>query len=51
MLMGEPAAFIKNFINDLDVALGGLKPNAKLSRTQKIWLGFYLTGILHFQKL
>ena len=46
MLMGEPAAFIKNFINDLDAALGKLKPNAKLSRAQKIWLGFCLTGML-----
>ena len=46
MLMGEPATFIKNFINDLDTALGQLKPNAKLSRAQKIWLGFCLTGIL-----
>jgi hypothetical protein len=46
MLMEEPAVFIKNFINDLDKALGGLKPNAKLSRTQKVWLGFCLTGIL-----
>jgi SRSO17 transposase len=46
MLMGEPASFIKNFINDLDRALGGLKSNAKLSRTQKVWLGFCLTGML-----
>ena len=46
MLMGEPATFIKNFINDLDTALGGLKTNAKLSQSQKIWLGFCLTGIL-----
>ena len=30
MLMGEPAHFIKNFIHDLDTALGILKPNAKL---------------------
>jgi hypothetical protein len=46
MLMGEPAHFIKNFIHDLDTALGILKPNAKLSRTQKAWLGFCLTGML-----
>jgi ribosomal protein L25 (general stress protein Ctc) len=46
MLMGEPATFIKNFIQDLDAALGELKSNAKLSGTQKIWLGFCLTGIL-----
>ncbi len=46
MLMGEPASFIKNFINDLDTALGELKSNAKLSRTQKVWLGFCLTGML-----
>ena len=46
MLMGEPATFIKNFINDLDTALGELKTNAKLSQSQKMWLGFCLTGIL-----
>jgi len=46
MLMGEPATFIQNFINDLDTALGELKLNAKLSRAQKIWLGFCLTGML-----
>ncbi|MCK4493800.1 MAG: transposase, partial [Methylococcales bacterium] len=44
--MEEPATFIKNFINDLDTALGELKRNAKLSRTQKVWLGFCLTGML-----
>ena len=46
MLMGEPARFIKVFLHDLDAALGALKPNAKLSRTQKAWLGFCLTGML-----
>jgi len=46
MLMGEPAHFIKNFLHDLNEALGTLKPNAKLSRTQKAWLGFCLTGML-----
>jgi len=46
MLMAEPAHFIKNFIHDLDTALSTLKPNAKLSRTQKMWLGFCLTGVL-----
>ncbi len=46
MLMGEPATFIKNFINDLDAGLGELKTNAKLTRMQKVWLSFCLTGML-----
>jgi len=46
MLMSEPARFIKSFVDDLDAALGKLKPNAKLTQLQKIWLGFCLTGML-----
>ena len=46
MLMYEPADFIKAFVTDVDAALGKLKPNAKLTHLQKIWLGFCLTGIL-----
>ena len=46
MLMNEPAQFIKNFVTDLDAALGKLKPTANLTSLQKIWLGFCLTGIL-----
>src|SRR5664280_201686 len=46
MLMSEPARFIKTFVDDLDAALGKLKPNAKLTQLQKIWLGFCLTGML-----
>jgi hypothetical protein len=46
MLMNEPAQFIKNFISDLDAALGKLKPNARLTQTQKLWLGFCLTAML-----
>ena len=44
--MYEPAHFIKTFVDDLDVALGKLKPNAKLTQLQRIWLGFCLTGVL-----
>lgn len=44
--MNEPAQFIKNFVTDLDAALGKLKPTANLTSLQKIWLGFCLTGIL-----
>jgi len=44
--MSEPASFIKTFVADLDAALGKLKPNAKLTQLQKIWLGFCLTGML-----
>ena len=46
MLMSEPAHFIKTFVTDLDVALGKLKPNAKLTQLQRVWLGFCLTGML-----
>lgn len=44
--MHEPAPFIKTFITDLDAALGKLKSNAKLTRLQRYWLGFCLTGML-----
>ena len=44
--MSEPAHFVKTFVNDLNAALGKLKPNAKLTQLQKVWLGFCLTGIL-----
>jgi len=44
--MSEPASFIKTFVADLDAALGKLKPKAKLTQLQKIWLGFCLTGML-----
>jgi len=46
MLMSEPAHFIKTFVTDLDVALGKLKPNARLTQLQRVWLGFCLTGML-----
>ena len=46
MLMSEPAEFVKTFVTDLDAALGKLKPNAKLSQLQRLWLGFCLTGML-----
>src|SRR5665811_2117846 len=46
MLMHEPAHFIKTFVTDLDAAMGKLKPNAKLTQLQRIWLGFCLTGML-----
>lgn len=46
MLMSEPAQFIKTFVTELDGALGKLKANAKLTETQRFWLGLCLTGIL-----
>jgi hypothetical protein len=46
MLMVEPAHFIKTFVTDLDAALEKLKTNAKLTRTQRLWIGVCLTGIL-----
>lgn len=38
VLMHEPAHFVKTFVSDLDVTLGKLKPNAKLTPLQKIGL-------------
>ena len=40
--MYEPAIFIKTFVSDLDAALSKLKPNAKLTQLQRMWLGFCL---------
>ena len=44
--MYEPAEFIKTFVTDIDVTLAKLKPDAKLTDLQRIWLGFCLMGIL-----
>ena len=46
MLINEPAPFIKNFVTDLDATLGKFNPAAKLTKLQKLWLGFCLTAIL-----
>jgi len=46
MLLNEPAQFIQDFISDVDISLTELKPNAKLTKAQKIWLGVCLTGML-----
>lgn len=46
MLMSEPAPFIKTYVTDLGAVLGKLKANAKLTETQRFWLGLCLTGIL-----
>ena len=46
MLINKPVSFIKEFIDSLDEALKELNPNAKLTATQKTWLGFCLMGLL-----
>jgi len=46
MLMSEPAHFIKTFVTGLDAALVKIKLHAKLTETQRFWLGLCLTGIL-----
>ena len=46
MLLHEPADFIKTFVTDLNVALGKLKPNDRLTHLQTVWLGFCLTAML-----
>jgi len=46
MLMADPAPFIENFVTDLDAALAGLGPDAKLTNKQRYWLAFCLTAML-----
>ena len=46
MLLSEPAEFVLSFISNIDEEITKLKPNAKLTKTQKAWLAFCLTGII-----
>jgi len=46
MLLTDAAAFIKTFIEDLNEFLTMLRPDAQLTRLQKQWFIFCLTGIL-----
>ncbi len=46
MLINEPASFIKIFVENLNDSLKHLKPEAALTRLQRQWLSFCLTGIL-----
>jgi hypothetical protein len=46
MWLNEPLPFIQDFIGDLDKGLQAHNPEAKLSGTQRSWLGFCLMGII-----
>jgi DDE superfamily endonuclease len=46
MWLNEPLPFIQDFIGDLDKGLQVHNPEAKLSKTQRGWLGFCLMGII-----
>jgi len=46
MLLTGDATFIKTFIEDLSESLKTLHPDVHLTRLQKQWLSFCLTGIL-----
>ncbi len=46
MFIDEPLPFIKEFINQLNEAIGKQKPKHRLSLTQRTWLAFCLMGIL-----
>ena len=46
MIIAKPAAFIKQYIEDLNNALDQYQAGAKLTFSQKTWLSFCITGIL-----
>lgn len=46
MLMNEPASFIKSYLEEVNRSIKELNPEAQLTRCQKAWLGFCLTGML-----
>jgi hypothetical protein len=46
MLMNEPASFIKSYLEEVNQSIKELNSEAQLTRRQKAWLGFCLTGML-----
>jgi hypothetical protein len=46
MLMNEPTSFIKSFVEQVNQSIIELHSEAQLSRSQRAWLGFCLTGML-----
>ena len=46
MLMNEPASFIKSYLEEVNQSIRELNEKAQLTRHQKAWLGFCLTGML-----
>ena len=46
MFIGETLPFVREFVDDVDRALGQIEPTAGLSRIQKQWLAFCLLAIM-----
>ena len=46
MILTEPLKFAKDFIEQLDECLAAANPEAKLSKSQKLFLGFCICAIL-----
>jgi len=45
MIFSEPLPFIREFVDELDQGIQELQPTRKLSKIQRWWLSFCLTGI------
>ena len=46
MIFAKPLPFISEFIEQLDQSIQACTPNRKLSRAQRWWQSFCVTGIL-----
>lgn len=46
MFIGKIIPFVKTFVDEVDVALKRIEPDAGLTRIQKEWLGFCLLAIM-----
>jgi len=46
MFIGETLPFVREFVDDVDLALRQIEPTAGLSRIQKKWLAFCLLAIM-----
>jgi hypothetical protein len=46
MIFSSPLPFVREFVDELDRGIQEIKPNHKLSKIQRWWLSFCLTGIL-----
>ena len=46
MIFSSPLPFVRDFVGELDRGIQEIQPNRKLSKIQRWWLSFCLTGIL-----
>ena len=51
MIFSEPLPFIKEFVDELSQGIQAYSPKNKLSKIQRAWLGFCLTGVLLANKI